>query len=157
MTVHSGGILLFRYRAGRLQLLLVHPGGPYWERKDEGVWSIPKGLFEENEEPLEAARREFAEETGFEAAGEFIGLGELVQPSKKIVHAWALQGDLDTTRIKSNTFTLEWPPDSGHIEGYPEIDKGEWFDVDEARRKITRGQLGFIDRLIDRLKASSEN
>jgi predicted NUDIX family NTP pyrophosphohydrolase len=157
MTVHSGGILLFRYRAGRLQLLLVHPGGPYWKHKDAGAWSIPKGLFEENEEPLEAARREFAEETGFEAAGEFIALGELVQPSKKIVHAWALQGDLDTTRITSNTFTLEWPPESGQVEHYPEIDTGQWFDVDEARRKITRGQLGFIDRLIDRLKASSES
>jgi predicted NUDIX family NTP pyrophosphohydrolase len=152
MTVHSGGILLFRRLAGRLQLMLVHPGGPYWEHKDAGVWSIPKGLFEENEKPLDAARREFAEETGFEAEGEFIELGELVQPSKKVVHAWALERDLDTTRIKSNTFSLEWPPDSGHVEDYPEIDKGQWFDIDEARKKISRGQAGFIDRLIDRLQ-----
>jgi predicted NUDIX family NTP pyrophosphohydrolase len=114
--------------------------------------SIPKGLFEETEGPLEAARREFAEETGFDVDGEFIALGELVQPSRKIVHAWALEGDLDTTRIKSNTFTLEWPPDSGHVEDYPEIDKGEWFDIDDARRKITKGQAGFIDRLIERLR-----
>jgi predicted NUDIX family NTP pyrophosphohydrolase len=149
MTVHSGGILLFRRFAGRLQVMLVHPGGPYWENRDAGVWSIPKGLFEENEAPLEAARREFAEETGFDAEGEFIELGELVQPSKKVVHAWALESELDTTKIKSNSFSLEWPPKSGRIENYPEIDKGQWFDIDEARKKITRGQLGFIDRLID--------
>jgi predicted NUDIX family NTP pyrophosphohydrolase len=155
MTVHSGGILLFRQLADRLQVMLVHPGGPYWENKDEGVWSIPKGLFEENEGPLEAARREFAEETGFDAEGEFIELGELVQPSKKIVHAWALEGDLDTTRIRSNTFTLEWPPNTGRLEDYPEIDKGQWFDIAEARTKITKGQLGFINRLIERLESIS--
>ena len=155
MTVHSGGILLFRRPAGRLQVMLVHPGGPYWENKDEGVWSIPKGLFEENEAPLEAARREFAEETGFEAEGDFIGLGELVQPSKKIVHVWALEDDLDTTRIRSNTFTLEWPPNSGRFEDYPEIDRGQWFDIAEARRKITKGQLEFINRLIERLESIS--
>jgi predicted NUDIX family NTP pyrophosphohydrolase len=131
--------------------MLVHPGGPYWENKDAGVWSIPKGLFEEHEAPLEAARREFAEETGFDAEGEFISLGELVQPSRKVVHAWALEGDMDTTKIKSNTFCLEWPPKSGRIEHYPEIDKGQWFDIDEARKKITRGQLGFIDRLLDQV------
>ncbi len=155
MTVHSGGILLFRQLAGRLQVMLVHPGGPYWENKDEGVWSIPKGLFEENEGPLEAARREFAEETGFEAEGDFIELGKLVQPSKKIVHAWALESDLDTTRIKSNTFTLEWPPNSGRFEDYPEIDRGQWFDIAEARTKIAKGQLGFISRLIERLESIS--
>ena len=154
MTVHSGGILLFRRTAGRLQVMLVHPGGPYWVTKDEGVWSIPKGLFEENEGPLEAARREFAEETGFDVEGEFIELGELVQPGKKIVHAWALERDLDTTKIQSNTFSLEWPPNSGRIEDYPEIDSGQWFDIDEARKKITRGQLGFIDRLVDRLETT---
>jgi predicted NUDIX family NTP pyrophosphohydrolase len=154
MTVHSGGILLFRRPAGRLQVMLVHPGGPYWDHKDDGAWSIPKGLFEETESPLEAARREFSEETGFHAEGDFIELGELVQPGKKIVHAWALERDLDTTKIKSNTFSLEWPPKSGRMEDYPEIDKGQWFDVDEARKKITRGQRGFIDRLIDRLKTA---
>jgi predicted NUDIX family NTP pyrophosphohydrolase len=155
MTVHSGGILLFRRLAGRLQVMLVHPGGPYWENKDEGVWSIPKGQFEESEGPLEAARREFAEETGFDAEGEFIELGELVQPSKKIVHAWALEDDLDTTSIRSNTFTLEWPPKSGRFEDFPEIDKGQWFDIAEARTKITKGQLGFISRLIERLESIS--
>jgi len=155
MTVHSGGILLFRQLDGRLQVMLVHPGGPYWDNKDEGVWSIPKGLFEENEGPLEAARREFAEETGFEAEGEFIELGEFVQQSGKIVHAWALESDLDTTRIRSNTFTLEWPPNSGRFEDYPEIDRGQWFDIAEARTKITKGQLGFISRLIERLESIS--
>ena len=155
MTVHSGGILLFRRLAGRLQVMLVHPGGPYWENKDEGVWSIPKGQFEESEGPLEAARREFAEETGFDAEGEFIELGELVQPSKKIVHAWALEDDLDTTRIRSNTFTLEWPPNSGCFKDYPEIDRGQWFDIADARTKITKGQLGFINRLSERLDSIS--
>jgi predicted NUDIX family NTP pyrophosphohydrolase len=151
MTVHSGGILLFRRPDGRLQVMLVHPGGPYWENKDAGAWSIPKGLLEEGEGPLEAARREFAEETGFDAEGEFIGLGELVQPSRKVVHAWALERDLDTTKIKSNIFSLEWPPKSGRVEDYPEIDAGQWFDIDEARKKIATGQLGFIDRLVDYL------
>lgn len=152
MNVHSGGILLFRYSDGRLQIMLVHPGGPFWARKDDGAWSIPKGLFEENEVALEAAKREFAEETGFDADGEFVELGELKQPSKKIVHAWALEKDLDTSKIKSNTFTLEWPANSGKVKTYPEIDKGQWFDIDEARKKILKGQAEFIDRLIDRLR-----
>ena len=149
MTVHSGGILLFRRPAGRFQVMLVHPGGPYWENKDAGVWSIPKGLFEENETPLEAARREFAEETGFDAEGDFIELGVLVQLSKKVVHAWALERELDTTKIKSNTFSLEWPPNSGRIENCPEIDRGQWFDIDEARKKITSG-TACIHRSSDR-------
>ena len=155
MTVHSGGILLFRRHAGRLQVMLVHPGGPYWENRDAGAWSIPKGLFEENEAPLDAARREFTEETGFVAEGDFIELGELVQPSKKVIHAWALESELDITRIKSNTFRLEWPPNSGHFEDYPEIDRGQWFDSAAAREKISRGQAEFIDRLIRILGAGS--
>jgi len=153
MTVHSGGILLFRRRAGRLELLLAHPGGPLWAHKDEGAWSIPKGLFEENEAPLDAARREFAEETGFDVEGEFIELGVLTQPSGKVVHAFALEHDLDATAISSNTFALEWPPHSGRVEHFPEIDRGEWFGLAQARKKITRGQLEFIDRLIERIDA----
>jgi predicted NUDIX family NTP pyrophosphohydrolase len=152
MTVHSGGILLFRRRAGVLQVMLAHPGGPYWENRDEGSWSIPKGLFEENEAPLDAARREFAEETGFDVTGEFIELGALVQPGGKVVHAFALESDLDTAAITSNTFSLEWPPHSGRIEHYPEIDRGEWFDIAQASKKITRGQLEFLDRLIRNLQ-----
>jgi predicted NUDIX family NTP pyrophosphohydrolase len=155
MTVHSGGILLFRRHAGGLQVMLVHPGGPLWEHKDEGAWSIPKGLFEEDEAPLDAARREFAEETGFEVAGDFIELGVLVQPSGKVVHAFALEGDLDTEAIRSNTFTLEWPRGSGQIEEYPEIDRGQWLDIGYAERKITRGQLEFLERLMRHLSSES--
>lgn len=156
MTVHSGGILLFRRRAGGLQVMLVHPGGPLWEHKDEGAWSIPKGLFEENEAPLDAARREFAEETGFEVAGDFIELGVLVQPSGKVVHAFALESDLDTAAIRSNTFPLEWPPGSGRVADYPEVDRGRWLDLEYAERKITRGQLEFLRRLMRHLNAASK-
>lgn len=154
MTVHSGGILLFRRRTGALQVMLVHPGGPHWADRDEGAWSIPKGLFEENEAPLEAARREFAEETGFEVAGNFVALGALVQPSGKVVHAFALERDLDTGAMSSNSFAMEWPPHSGRIEHFPEIDRGEWFAIAQARAKITRGQLGFLDRLIERVESN---
>jgi len=152
MDVHSCGILLFRYIDGQLQVMLVHPGGPFWRKKDEGVWSIPKGLPEKNEVALEAAKREFREETGFDVDGEFIELGDIKQPNKKIVHVWALERDLDATKIKSNTFTLEWPPNSGNIKDFPEIDKGRWFSIDEAGKKILKGQLGFLDRLINRFK-----
>lgn len=149
MSLYSGGILLFRFRDDKLEVLLVHPGGPFWIRKDEGAWSIPKGLFDEDERPLDAAKREFKEETGFEAEGEFIDLGEQKQPSRKIVHAWALEKDLDETKVVSNKFALEWPKKSGVIREYPEIDRARWFDVDQARIKIQKGQLVFIDRLIE--------
>ena len=149
MSVHSAGILLFRFRDGGLQVLLVHPGGPFWSGKDEGAWSIPKGVFEELESPLDAAKREFKEETGFEAEGQFIELGRIMQPSKKIVHAWALQSDVDERLTKSNKFTMEWPKNSGMMREFPEIDRAEWFDVEKARKKILKGQAGFIDRLID--------
>ena len=152
MTVHSYGILLFRHTGASLQVMLVHPGGPFWAGKDAGVWSIPKGLPEVNEAPLETARREFREETGSEIEGDFIALGELRQPSGKIIHAWALEHDLDVTRIRSNTFTLEWPRHSGQCREYPEIDQGRWFPVDAARERIASGQSGFLDRLLDRLR-----
>jgi predicted NUDIX family NTP pyrophosphohydrolase len=148
MSVHSGGILLYRYRDGRLQVLLVHPGGPLWAKKDEGVWSIPKGLFEPHEDALSAARREFEEETGCTVDGDLIELGEMKQASGKIVHAWAAEGDMDAAKIKSNTFTLEWPPHSGILREYPEIDRGGWFGIDAARQKIVKGQAAFLDRLI---------
>jgi predicted NUDIX family NTP pyrophosphohydrolase len=151
MAVHSAGILLFKYDDGRLEVMLAHPGGPFWAEKDHGAWSIPKGLFEETEDALDAAKREFSEETGFEVDGEFIELGELKQPSRKIIHAWALEGDLDTANIQSNTFTLEWPKNSGNVKEYPEIDKAQWFTVEEARKKILKGQAEFIDRLIEKL------
>jgi predicted NUDIX family NTP pyrophosphohydrolase len=152
MSARSAGILLFRFRGKDLDVFLVHPGGPFWADRDEAAWSIPKGLFEENESPLEAGRREFEEETGFIATGEFIELGELRQSSHKIVHAWALEMNIDAAAIKSNTFSLEWPQGSGIIREYPEVDKGAWFTLDEARRKIHKGQAAFLDRLIELLR-----
>jgi len=154
MTVHSNGILLFRFREGRLEVLLIHPGGPFWAKKDEGAWSIPKGLAEEGESPLDAAKREFEEETGFKAEGEFIDLGDLKQPSRKVVHAWALEENIDETRIVSNKFAVEWPKRSGMIREYPEVDRAGWFNLEQAKKKILKGQAGFIDRLIDALDYS---
>jgi predicted NUDIX family NTP pyrophosphohydrolase len=151
MSVHSGGILLFRYVDDQLQVMLVHPGGPFWTKKDEGAWSIPKGIFKETEGALEAAKREFKEETGFEIDGEFVELGEIKQPSGKIVHAWALEKELEVNNIQSNTFSLEWPKNSGNVKEYPEIDRAQWFDIDEAKKKILKGQVEFIDRLTERL------
>lgn len=148
MSLHSAGILLYRFAAGRLEVMLVHPGGPYWMNKDEGAWTLPKGLCEADETLLEAAQREFREETGFEAAGMSISLGEIKQPSGKIVHAWAVEQDVDTSLLTSNTFSLEWPRNSGVMNEYPEVDKGQWFGVEEARKKILRGQAEFIDRLV---------
>jgi predicted NUDIX family NTP pyrophosphohydrolase len=148
MVVHSAGILLFRFDNDKLEVMLVHPGGPFWIRKDDGAWSIPKGVLEEREDPLAAALREFQEETGFAIDGEFIALGELAQPSKKIIHAWALKRNLDETLAISNRFSLEWPRGSGNMKEYPEIDKARWFDIEQARKKIQKGQEGFIDRLL---------
>lgn len=156
MSTYSDGILLFRFRNERLEVMLVHPGGPIWAKKDYGVWSIPKGLPEEHEKPLDTAKREFKEETGFEIDGEFIDLGELNQPSRKIVHVWALEKDLDITNIVSNTFTLEWPKNSGKIQEYPEVDKAGWFDIELAKKKIRKGQIGFIDKLMGILNYSQK-
>ncbi len=151
MAVKSAGILIYRFKDGQLQVMLVHPGGPFWTKKDKGAWSIPKGICEEDEVAIEAAKREFREETGFDIDGSFIDLGELRQSSGKIVHAWALEGDLDTGKIKSNTFQMEWPRGSGRIRQYPEIDKGEWFSIDVAKEKIVKGQRGFLERLLEEL------
>jgi len=146
MTMFSAGILLFRFRNEKLEVMLVHPGGPFWANKDDGVWSIPKGLPEDNENPLDTARREFKEETGFEVDGEFIDLGELNQSSVKIVHVWALEKDLDITNIVSNTISYEWPKNSRKIQEIPEVDKAGWFDIELAKKKIIKGQIGFIDK-----------
>jgi len=151
MGICSAGILLYRFNEGKILVMLVHPGGPFWAKKDDGAWSIPKGIYEENENSLDAAKREFQEETGQEVEGEFIDLGEVKQPSRKIVHAWALEHDFDTSKIISNMFSLEWPPKSGITREYPEVDKGQWFDVRAAREKILKGQLELIDRLVEKI------
>jgi len=148
MSKKSGGILPFRFQDNHLEVLLVHPGGPLWAGKDDGAWSISKGLFEENESPLDAAKREFKEETGFEVDGVFIELGRIKQPSGKIVFAWAVEKNLDERRIVSNKFSLEWPRRSGIMRDFPEIDRAGWFDIESARKKILKGQQGFIDRLL---------
>lgn len=131
---------MYRKHAGVREVFLVHPGGPFWAKKDEGAWSIPKGEFEPGEEPLAAAKREFTEETGFVADGDFVPLTPLKQPSGKVVHAWAVEMDCDPTRVKSNTFTFKG-------REFPEIDKAAWFALDEARRKILPGQIEFLDEL----------
>lgn len=156
MPPHSSGLLLFRFRNSQLQVLLVHPGGPFWARKDEGAWSIPKGLTEESESPQATARREFQEETGFSVDGKLIDLGELRQPSRKIVRAFALENDLDETKLVSNKFSLEWPKGSGVVKEYPEIDRAGWFDIEQAREKIQKGQAAFLDRLIEVLNYREE-
>lgn len=154
MSKRSAGILLFRRREGKLELLLVHPGGPFWAHRDAGAWSIPKGLYEADESAFEAACREFREETGFPVDGDFIDLGELRLPSGKRLHVWAVEGDLDADQIHSNTFPLEWPRGSGKTVEVPEVDRGAWFSPEEARRRISPGQRPFIDRLMDRLEAA---
>jgi predicted NUDIX family NTP pyrophosphohydrolase len=144
----SAGILLHRRAAGALQVLLVHPGGPIWARRDLGVWSIPKGEYGDDEEPLSAARREFEEELGSPApAGEAIDLGEIRQKSGKLVRAWAIAGDLDAERVASNSFSMQWPPRSGRMREFPEVDRAQWFGLSEAREKINIAQAALLDRL----------
>jgi predicted NUDIX family NTP pyrophosphohydrolase len=149
----SAGLLLFRRgKGGVWEVLLAHPGGPFWAKKDDGAWSIPKGEIDNEEDALAAARREFAEETGFTPHGPFLDLGELKQPGGKLVHVWAVESDFDHGQLVSNTFEIEWPIKSGRIASFPEVDRASWFDIATARRKILKGQLGFIDRMIDFLK-----
>jgi len=143
----SAGVLLFRRAGGDIEVLLAHPGGPFWRNKDDGAWSIPKGEYADNEDPLAAAKREFAEEIGLTPSGDFIPLGEIRQPGGKVVTAWAAEGDLDTTRVRSNTFSMPWPPRSGKLQEFPEVDRAEWFLLAAARRKILKGQAEFLDRL----------
>lgn len=153
----SAGILLFRRRNAELEILLVHPGGPFWQKKDAGTWSIPKGEYSEGEDPLEAAKREFYEETGLQINGEFLPLGQLVQPSRKMVTAWAVKGDCSPADIRSNTFSMEWPPRSGRRQEFPEIDRAGWFILSEARKRILKGQAEFIDRLLKLAKTESSS
>jgi predicted NUDIX family NTP pyrophosphohydrolase len=145
------------YRRGvkGLELLLVHPGGPFWARKDLGAWSIPKGEYSESEDPLEVAIREFEEETGTRPRGEFRPLGEVTQPGRKVVTAFALEGDFDPATLKSNTFELQWPPKSGRRASFPEVDRAEWFAPEMAREKILQGQRELITRLLEMASSSS--
>jgi predicted NUDIX family NTP pyrophosphohydrolase len=152
MPQKSAGLLLYRCKGGAVEVLLVHPGGPFFSKKDDGAWTIPKGLCEPGEDALAAARREFKEETGMAPAGEFIPLGKFRQSSSKIVLAWALEGEFDATKLASNTFSLEWPPRSGRVREFPEIDRAGWFSPAEARRKILKGQAPILDALLARLK-----
>ena len=149
MPKHSAGILLYRPRQGVWEVLLVHPGGPFWASKDEEAWSIPKGEYPPAEDPLAAAYREFKEETSCSAEGEVIPLIPLKQPSGKIIQAWALKGDCDADAIRSNTFSLEWPPRSGLRQDFPEVDRAAWFPLKVAREKILKGQVGFINELVE--------
>jgi predicted NUDIX family NTP pyrophosphohydrolase len=142
---------MYRFKGKVLEVFLGHMGGPFWAKKDEGAWSIPKGEYEDRENPLEAAKREFTEETGLEPDGDFIELQTLKQPGGKVIRAWAFEGDCDPSGIRSNTFELEWPPRSGKISQFPEIDRARWFPTNLARKKILKGQTGFVDELCELL------
>ena len=153
MHKNSAGILLFRFNDATLEVLLVHPGGPFFTKKDKAAWSIPKGEFLAEENPLEAAKREFKEEIGVDPTGtDFIELSPIEQKNNKTVYAWALQSNLDTSIVKSNTFELEWPPKSCRKQLFPEIDKAEWFNVASAKEKINERQIPLIDELSNKLK-----
>jgi predicted NUDIX family NTP pyrophosphohydrolase len=143
----SAGIVLFRFQNRALQVFLVHPGGPFWAKKDLGAWSIPKGLLDQDEDPLAAAQREFREETGFTVSGKFLQLKPVKQKSGKVIHAWAVEGDCNPAEMKSNTFSLEWPPRSGKQEEFPEVDRAAWFDIKEAQERISPGQFGLLEEL----------
>jgi predicted NUDIX family NTP pyrophosphohydrolase len=150
----SAGILLYRMRDRAVEVFLVHPGGPYWARKDDGAWSIPKGEAAEGADLLKTAYTEFNEETGSPLHGRAMPLAPIKQAGGKVVHAWAVQGDIDAASIRSNTFALEWPPRSGKTQEFPEVDRGDWFDLPTARLKLLPGQRGFIDQLQDLLSTS---
>lgn len=147
MARKSAGILMYRRRPGGIEVLLGHPGGPYWSHRDEGAWSIPKGEFDRGEDALAAAQREFREETGFDADGEFVQLRPRRQKGGKIVIAFAVEGDCDAAAARSNEFEMEWPPRSGRMQSFPELDRTAWFDIAQARRKILSGQLPLLEDL----------
>ena len=155
MSKQSAGILFYRIRKKKIEILLAHPGGPFFAKKDEGVWSIPKGEFEDDEEPLKAAIRETEEETGIEAFGDFIQLTPVKIKSGKVIHAWALEFEVDHGEVDSNFFTMEWPPKSGRFQEFPEIDRIEWFSLQVARVKIHPGQLPLLAELEDLIRATT--
>lgn len=146
---------MFRRRASAVEVLLAHPGGPFWARRDEASWTLPKGEIGPDEDPLAAARREFQEETGFTSTPPYLPLGELRQKSGKRITAWAFEGDADPSRLVSNTFEMEWPPRSGRTQAFPEVDRLEWFDFETARRKLIAGQAPFVDALAQWLERAA--
>jgi predicted NUDIX family NTP pyrophosphohydrolase len=152
MSKKSAGILLYKIENKLLKVFLAHPGGPFWKNKDDAAWSIPKGEFEDNEDALEAAKREFHEETGKKISGKFIELKQVKQKRGKLIFAWAVEGDIDPAEIKSNEFEIEWPPRSGKRKSFPEIDKADWFDLTDAKKKIIEGQIPLIGELQETIK-----
>jgi predicted NUDIX family NTP pyrophosphohydrolase len=151
----SAGLVLYRRHDGALEVMLVHMGGPFWARKDEGAWSIPKGEHEDGDDPWAVARREFAEELGQDVpAGEPLTLGTVRQSSGKLVTAFALEADLDVSTVSSNTFELEWPPRSGRLQAFPEVDRADWFDLETAARKLVKGQVPLLARLAEAVAGS---
>ena len=156
MAKVSGGLVMYRVRDGKLEVLLVHLGGPFWAKKDEGAWFIPKGEIAAGEDEFSAAKREFEEETGFKAEGTFIALGNIRHKSGKTVHAWAFEGSCDPGAIKSNTFSMEWPPRSGKKREFPEVDRAGWFTLEAARSKIHRDEFELLERLDKNLRRDSE-
>lgn len=156
-SAHSAGLIVYRTRDDGPEVLLVHPGGPFWATKDEHAWSIPKGEYDPAEDPLSAARREFEEELGRAAPpGVPIDLGDLRQPGGKVVRAWAVEGDFDADHVASNTFEMEWPPRSGETRRFPEVDRAAWFDPTTARSKLHKGQVPFVDRLLAALSDGAQ-
>ena len=148
MPQKSAGILLYRFTNNNIEFFIVHPGGPFWAKKDSGAWSIPKGIIEDTEDPLGAAIREFEEETGIKISGNFIALAPVKMKNGKIIYAFAVEHDIDPTQLSSNTFMIEWPPKSGKQMEFPEIDKGEWFDTETCKTKLNDSQTPFIDELL---------
>lgn len=157
MKKQSAGLLLYRQKNGRVEVLIAHPGGPFFAKKDNGFWSIPKGLYEDDEDPFVAAKREFEEEIGWPApTGKYFELGEIKRKDGKTIKAWAVEGQVDETEVKSNTFEMEWPPKSGKVQEFPEIDRAKWFDLPTASPKLQLIQTEFLERLADHLKISFE-
>ena len=152
---NSAGLLLYRRRA-ELEVFLVHPGGPFWAKKDAGAWSLPKGEFFQEEDPLQAAKREFTEETGFQIDGEFRPLDPVRQSASKMVYAWAIEADCDPAQIRSNSFSMEWPPKSGRTREFLEVDRAGWFIIPEARKRILASQIEFLDQLMSPLSVAKE-
>lgn len=151
MAKQTAGILVYRRRRGAIEVFLAHPGGPFWAKKDLAAWSIPKGEFLDPETPLDAARREFAEEIGQSIDGAFMALTPRKSPGGKMIHAFAVEGEVDSGKVQSNLFEMEWPPHSGRMQSFPEVDRAAWFEIDDARQRLHKGQVPILEELLARL------